>query len=65
MSECEVVEETFKDLKLIIEEVIEKDVTIKEIICYRYNNRDKRKLKVAIWIATNVLYYIYMEKKLE
>jgi hypothetical protein len=36
---------------------------MKEILCYGYNNRDKRKLKVAMWIATKVLYCIYIEKK--
>ena len=57
LSECEVVEVSVKKLKLIVEKVLEREVTIKELICYGYNHRDKRKLKVAIWTATKVFYF--------
>ena len=42
--------------------MLEKDVTNKEILCYGYNHRNKKRLRLVTWAATKVLFRIYMEK---
>ena len=64
LSQCEVVVECFKELKQIIEVVLDRKVTDIEIICYGYNHRNKKKLSLATWIGTKALYSIYMERNL-
>ena len=60
--QCEVVEECFEELKQVVQGMIERDVTNKEILCYGYNHRNKKRLSIVIWAATKVLFRIYMER---
>ena len=63
LSQCEIVEECFEELKQVIQVLLERDVTNKEILCYGYNHRNKKRLRLVTWAATKVLFRIYMEKK--
>ena len=62
LSQCEIVEECFEELKQVIQVLLERDVTNKEILCYGYNHRNKKRLRLVTWAATKVLFRIYMEK---
>ena len=62
LSECEVVKNSFDDLKEVLEEILEREITTKEVIYYAYNHRNKKRLKMALWLATKMLYNIYIEK---
>ena len=62
LSQCEVVKECFEELKQIIQVLLEKDITSKEMICYGYNHRNKKRLSTATWVATKVLFRIFMER---
>ena len=62
LSECEAVEECFEELKQITQVLLEKDVTNKELICFGFNHRKKKRLSMVTWVATKVLFRIYMER---
>ena len=64
VSECEVVMDCFKELKDILQILLERDITDKEIINYGYNHRNKKLLRVALWLTTKALYRIYLERNL-
>ena len=52
-----------KELKDILQVLLERDITDKEIINYGYNHRNKKMLQAVIWLTTKVLYKIYLEKQ--
>ena len=62
LSECEAVEECFEELKQITQVLLEKDVTNKELICFGFNHRNKKRLSMVTWVATKVLFRIYIER---
>ena len=50
-------------MKGILQILLERDITDKEIINYGYNHRNKKMLQAVIWLTTKVLYKIYLEKQ--
>ena len=50
-------------MKDILQVLLERDITDKEIINYGYNHRNKKMLQAVIWLTTKVLYKIYLEKQ--
>ena len=59
---CENVVEVYEDLKSILSEFLERDVTFKEIIHFSFNHRNKKKLLLALWFAVKIMFYIFHEK---
>ena len=53
---------SLNDLKEVLEEILEREITTKEVIYYAYNHRNKKRLKMALWVATKMLFNIYIEK---
>ena len=51
-------------MKDILQVLLERDITDKEIINYGYNHRNKKMLQAVIWLSTKVLYKIYLERQL-
>ena len=64
LAECEMVKNIFRGLQSILKESLDKEIKINEIICFSYNHRNKKRLKMALWVATMVLYGIFIKKSL-
>ena len=56
---CESVKDSFALCKLILRDILKKDISNNEVIFFSFNHRSKSKLKCAIWFAVKALYSIY------
>ena len=64
LGECENVTNIFRGLQSILKESLDKDLKINEIILFSYNHRNKKRLKMALWVATMVLYDIFIKRSM-
>ena len=46
----------------ILSEFLGRPVTVMEIIHFSFNHRNKKRLRVAVWFAVKVLYFLYSNK---
>ncbi len=64
LGECENVTNIFRGLQSILKESLDKGLKINEIIFFSYNHRNKKRLKMALWVATMVLYDIFIKRSM-
>ena len=62
LSDCKNVEGVFKDMKTIVEDMLEKKLENEKIIFLDFNTRQKSKLKLVLWFVVKCLYYMYLKK---
>ena len=65
MWECQVSSSKFIKLREILGEYLEREITNEQILFLSFNNRNKKKLKMGIWITVNCLYFIYNKRTAE
>ena len=52
---CESVKDSFALCKLILRDILKKDISNNEVIFFSFNHRSKSKLKCATWFAVKAL----------
>ena len=60
--ECPVVEQAFLKLQEIVCNFLQRDILDKNLISLDFNHRNKKKVKIMVWLVTKWLYNIYMNK---
>ena len=49
-------------IKLILSDYLERTISDQEILHFSFNHRNKKRLKIGVWFAVKMLFWIYCKK---
>ena len=62
IAECEAVADTFREIKVIAESMLDKTLETRHIILLNFTHRQRKRLKLVLWFVVKCLYLIHTEK---
>ena len=62
LMDCEGINDTFKEVTIIVEGLLDREIEGKDIIMLNFNHRNKKRLKLIIWFVVKSLYGMHIKK---
>ena len=62
LMDCEGINDTFKEVTVIVEGMLDRKIEGKDIIMLNFNHRNKKRLKLIIWFVVKSLYGMHIKK---